>query len=640
MGNMLSNPNLEVRRSASEAVTKVASELSGSEVRQYLLDYPLALLSRTQASVLNISSPKNSAISNSSEDIRAFGVVFLGELCQSLSGEHVREVIVPQLIRCKSDKSHKVRSACAIALPRAFSNLEDSPGDGIVESGQAAATRARSQLLDAFYGLSKDSSVPCRNVCSDSIEVFNPCISYSDDETLRVRETMIEITLLLLRDEQQAICVRTLQRLGPIIASICFSLDQVKTDSVVLKVKDSVASNILPFFCGMTDNIVTESTKREDQQGINDMRSYCAYNFPGVLLSLGKEYWAVYLRQCFISLLYDNPTRSDETDLRSWENLKASPHRNFQVTQLVAIRRIISYCLYDLASILGQKLMESDLYDVLVYFLFEEDIDGVRAGVIKHASALFDLLSQSKRIELIKLFPGLYESLSPTIKGEKHGFSGSCYSKSGNWRMRLVFAEQLCCMFDKNAFITSDDEAFVISQLIPLVFTLMDDPVAGVRESAAQNLVPTMLCALYLDEDDSSSLDITIQTDKDESKIPPKRLSSVAFENCIARLQNFAVGDFGKKQLFCNVAGALIQNHCDRGNVLSKVMNHIMPFLMQIEQDPVANVRLTMYRSLRTIIESAEFTSKVAIFPTEDQKQSILESIQRFEDMEGDNWWQ
>uniref|UniRef100_A0A7S2LFG4 Uncharacterized protein n=1 Tax=Leptocylindrus danicus TaxID=163516 RepID=A0A7S2LFG4_9STRA len=642
MGSMLSNPNLEVRRSASEAVTKLASELSANEVRQYLLDYPLALLSRSQTSGLNnISSPKMPVSNSSVEDMRAFGVVFLGELCQSLSGNHVREVIVPHLIRCKSDKSHKVRSACAIALPRAFNNLGDDSNDGITENDQAAATKARTQLLDAFCCLSEDSSIPCRNVCSDSIEIFNPYTQYSDEETLRVREKMVEITLVLLHDEQQAICVRTLQRLGPIIASICFSLDQVKTDSVVLKVKESVALNILPFFCGMTDNVVSEYTTREDQQAINDMRSYCAYNFPGVLLSLGREYWTSCLRQCFINLLYDNPTPSDDTDPRSWEELKAMPHRNFQITQLVAIRRIISHSLHDLASILGQKLMETDLYDVLEYFLFEEDVDGVRAGVIKHASALLDLLSQSKRAELIKLFPELYDSLSPTIKGKEDGISGSSYSKSGNWRMRVVFTEQLCCMFSKNVLVASDEEVFVISEVIPLAFTLLGDPVAGVRESAAQKLIPSMLCAVYLDEEDSSSFNTTVQASKDESKTVSKSLSSVAFENCIARLQNFAVGDYEKKQLFCNIMCSLIQDHSHKGKAVSKVMDQMIPFLMQIEKDPVANVRLTMYRSLRTIIDSTEFTSqKIPSVATEDQRQMILASIQRFEEVEDDNWWQ
>ena len=97
----------------------------------------------------------------------------------------------------------------------------------------------------------------------------------------------------------------------------------------------------------------------------NDTAYYCAYNFPAVLLTLGKDAWHGRLKPLHTVLVGD----------MRWK-----------------VRRCLAYSLHECANILGSELTEKDLMPVLFHLL--QDIADVAEGVLTNLPAILRVLTQ------------------------------------------------------------------------------------------------------------------------------------------------------------------------------------------------------------------------------------------------------
>lgn len=98
-----------------------------------------------------------------------------------------------------------------------------------------------------------------------------------------------------------------------------------------------------------------------------DIPLHCAFSFPAVTLTLGREYWP-YLKQPYQSLASAN----------QWK-----------------VRRTLASSIHEIATILGEELTATDL--VPIYDGFIKDLDEVRIGVLKHLATFLKILKPADR---------------------------------------------------------------------------------------------------------------------------------------------------------------------------------------------------------------------------------------------------
>ncbi|XP_060832618.1 serine/threonine-protein phosphatase 4 regulatory subunit 1-like isoform X2 [Bombus pascuorum] len=159
-----------------------------------------------------------------------------------------------------------------------------------------------------------------------------------------------------------------------------------------------------------------------------DIPHHCAFSFPAVVLTLGKENWP-YLKQAYQSLASAN----------QWK-----------------VRRTLASSIHEIAIILGEELTIADL--VPIYDGFIKDLDEVRIGILKHLATFLKILKPTVRIQYL---PRLKEFLTT--------------DNEWNWRFREELATQLSDIV--NLFDPIDVDRFIVS----LALDLLRDKYAAVR---------------------------------------------------------------------------------------------------------------------------------------------------------------
>uniref|UniRef100_M4BY62 Serine/threonine-protein phosphatase 4 regulatory subunit 1 n=1 Tax=Hyaloperonospora arabidopsidis (strain Emoy2) TaxID=559515 RepID=M4BY62_HYAAE len=162
-----------------------------------------------------------------------------------------------------------------------------------------------------------------------------------------------------------------------------------------------------------------------------DIKFHCAFNFPAVASILGAADW---LKLSAAFELLHNDTY--------WK-----------------IRRSFAYSLHELARILGQGITETQLATAFDGYL--HDVQDVRLGAMLHFADFLENVSPSFR-----------ESYLPVLT------EFDSFDKTTKWRFREVLSgqlAQLCHTFTPGA---------TFAVINPLVFKLITDPVAVVREQS------------------------------------------------------------------------------------------------------------------------------------------------------------
>ncbi|KAH7474214.1 Serine/threonine-protein phosphatase 4 regulatory subunit 1 [Phytophthora ramorum] len=191
--------------------------------------------------------------------------------------------------------------------------------------------------------------------------------------------------------------------------------------------KDQVTDELVAHFTSMA----TTAASQLGGSGEVDIKFHCAFNFPAVVSILGAADW-----------------------------LKLSP--TFELLHsdtFWKIRRSFAYSLHELARILGQGITETQLATAFDSYL--HDVQDVRLGVMLHFADFLENVSPSFR-----------ESYLPVLA------EFDSFDNTTKWRFREVLSgqlAQLCRTFTPEA---------TFSVINPLVFKLVTDPVAVVREQS------------------------------------------------------------------------------------------------------------------------------------------------------------
>uniref|UniRef100_A0A4W6E621 Uncharacterized protein n=1 Tax=Lates calcarifer TaxID=8187 RepID=A0A4W6E621_LATCA len=211
------------------------------------------------------------------------------------------------------------------------------------------------------------------------------------------------------------------------------------------------------------------------------------------------------------------------------------------------VRRTLAFSIHELAVILGDQLTAADLVPIFNGFL--KDLDEVRIGVLKHLYDFLKLLHADKRREY------LYQLQEFMVT-----------DNSRNWRFRYELAEQLILIIELYSHYD------VYDYLRQIALTLCSDKVSEVRW-ISYKLVVEILQKLYACGADDLGLNFINEL-------------TVRFCHCpkwVGR-QAFA--------FICQV----LEEDC---MPMEQFSQHLLPSLLSLSSDPVANVRVLVAKALR-----------------------------------------
>ncbi|RVE72933.1 hypothetical protein OJAV_G00045140 [Oryzias javanicus] len=221
------------------------------------------------------------------------------------------------------------------------------------------------------------------------------------------------------------------------------------------------------------------------------------------------------------------------------------------------VRRTLAFSIHELAVILGDQLTAADLVPIFNGFL--KDLDEVRIGVLKHLYDFLKLLHADKRREY------LYQLQEFMVT-----------DNSRNWRFRYELAEQLILIIELY------NHRDVYDYLRHIALTLCSDKVSEVRW-ISYKLVVEILQKLYASRADDLGLEFI------------KELTG-RFCHC---------PKWVGRQAFAFICQAVVEEDC---MPMEQFSQHLLPSLLSLSSDPVANVRVLVAKALRqSVMEKAYF---------------------------------
>uniref|UniRef100_A0A8C7RMC5 WW-binding domain-containing protein n=1 Tax=Oncorhynchus mykiss TaxID=8022 RepID=A0A8C7RMC5_ONCMY len=212
------------------------------------------------------------------------------------------------------------------------------------------------------------------------------------------------------------------------------------------------------------------------------------------------------------------------------------------------VRRTLAFSIHDLALILGDQLTAADLVPIFNGFL--KDLDEVRIGVLKHLYDFLKLLHAENRREY------LYQLQEFMVT-----------DNSRNWRFRYQLAEQLILIME----LYSHDDVY--NYLRQIALTLCSDKVSEVRWISYQ-LVVEILQKMYACGAHELGLNFSNEL-------------IIRFCHC---------PKWVGRQAFAFICQAIVEEDC---MPMDQFAQHLLPSLLSLSLDPVANVRVLVAKALR-----------------------------------------
>mmetsp|Transcript_753 Transcript_753/g.1545 ORF Transcript_753/g.1545 Transcript_753/m.1545 type:complete len:645 (+) Transcript_753:130-2064(+) len=372
---LLRDKDQQVRAVAEEGVVEYAGILTRELVTNAIID-----------NVLSMSRDEQ-------EEHRMTAMKLLGELSFVLGAEVVKEKVSPEVVTLASDSMFRVRKSTALHIGKVCRWV---PKEHAVE-----------ELLPVYLTLAEDEIWGVRKACAESMSDVAAALPSA------VRSSSIlPLFDKLATDVSRWVRNAAFQHLGPLIATLS---------------SEEVTPKLLQYYASMATG------KGQSGAGDNEMPTFCAYNFPAVVLTVGRSNWQ-HLKEAYNELLKDI----------QWK-----------------VRRTLSYSIHEIALILGPELTKEALLPALDVFL--KDLDEVKVGALQNLSKLLGVLEPAARSNYVSLICSLE-------------------MESDNWRFRQLLAQQLGELFQLF------DESVVQSELYPIFMKLSRDPVAEVRNAAGQQL--------------------------------------------------------------------------------------------------------------------------------------------------------
>jgi serine/threonine-protein phosphatase 4 regulatory subunit 1 len=157
---------------------------------------------------------------------------------------------------------------------------------------------------------------------------------------------------------------------------------------------------------------------------------YCAYNFPAVVLKLGKDRWG---------------------ELRNL-HAELSNHLKFKV------RTSLAYSLHEVGAIVGHEISDRDL--IPAFDAFIKDLEEVKIGVITSFFSFLKCISPEKRVEYVEVLRDIQRD------------------SDQNWRYRELLAKQIGTSTD--LFLLDH----LATEVVPVLIELVSDRISAVRQAA------------------------------------------------------------------------------------------------------------------------------------------------------------
>ncbi|CAH1106535.1 unnamed protein product [Psylliodes chrysocephalus] len=218
------------------------------------------------------------------------------------------------------------------------------------------------------------------------------------------------------------------------------------------------------------------------------------------------------------------------------------------------VRRTVASSLHELAIILGPELATNSLTSLFEGFI--KDLDEVRIGVLKHLTAFLTVINPPKRNTYL---PRLVEFLHT--------------DNEWNWRFREELAKQLLEAME--LFKPSD----IAKHIGVIAVDLLCDKVAAVR-TIALSLVTEIVSYTSSEPNLTSSLLVKLAETFAHSK------------------------KWKRRQTFCLLCIELLKEEALEPE---QFMSEVMPHLLDLSWDPVANIRLVVARCISNYILKNEY---------------------------------
>lgn len=366
--------NPQVRQSSTEALVEIGKLVEPEHISPHLL--PIV---------------KSLAKDATEEEHRVEGAQLLNNLAPIMKRQLCVEFAIPHLRTLSRDPVFRVRKAVAQHMGNICQTV------GVDETTE--------KLLPIFVALSADEIWGVRKACAESL------VAMSEYVTPEKRtQDLTKVFEALSKDSSRWVCSSAAQHLGPFIATF---------------VGHPLPPNLLEAYC----NMVPDPSPSNQSESSNI--TYCAYNFPAVLQTLGQQGWHS------LSVTYDNLVKDPQ----------------------YPVRRSLSFSLHEVARILGTELSEQHLIGTLELFL--RDLDEVKVGVVSHLSDFFAVLSDKVRQENVHV-------LREVLDDDK-------------WRVRKLLAKQV------GALALLYPPELVSKEIVAIFMGLLNDEVYAVRKAVTKS---------------------------------------------------------------------------------------------------------------------------------------------------------
>ena len=355
-----------------------------------------------------------------------------------------------------------------------------------------------------------------------------------------------------------------------------------------------------------------------------EMRVYCAYSLPAVVLLLGKDGWDRSLKNCFLALI---------TGQHDGNNAMSVP---------LPVKRCLASSFHTVCHVLGQQVLKGssedksskiDLLSIFENHFLRDTDDTVRLNVIRNLTSFLSLLSFSKRS---KYLPMLYEIITgDAMLASKR--KNALNPMILNWRQRDMIAQIL-----PNLIILFKPSQ-VRQYIWPIVKILMSDSVNLVRENVEWSIPIIIRCyetkKCRYDNDD---IDVAAKFSSEacnevfvflKATLLDNKPPSASSSTSVSYGKTKTSGSFSKRQSYCRVltAIALILRLNDKEkrrqrkkeqreekldfpphafyNLSSDEYRHVyrvlqdllLPSAIVMKDDRVTNVRLALAKCLRAM---------------------------------------
>lgn len=412
---------------------------------------------------------------------------------------------------------------------------------------------------------------------------------------------------------------------------------------------NAVMGKLLDHFTGLArSNTGDENTDAE-------MRVYCAYSYPAVVLLLGPDNWEGRLKRCFLTLL--NP------------NMGTSESKEAGIPPL-PVKRCLASSLHTVAHVLGSRITSSDIMPVFRDRFLQDPDDSVRLNMIRNFPTLLSLLPMEERNQYMLQW-------CETIRGEE--VLGALKRSATNplvlnWRQRDHVARSLPELMGLM------DSTFVHTYLWPILQSVLTDGISVVRDDAIWAI--PMLFKSFCPENVVVKVESGDRTKGREiwSQAACKEVVSWIKENILKTSpkrnggSGKASGNFSQRQLFCQICSAialalhfgdgtkdsdeaiarleaqlkkeLVQktgkssldekgpfqrlSKAERTHLSKLLTNHFLPTALEFKDDHVTNVRLCLRDTLHLMPDNLSKAEAI-----KEAMQSLEEEIETWESFNG-----